>query len=370
MFCKNCGNQILDGSPVCPFCGFHAGGNQGGPYSGNGYGNGMAPKRIDNIFSALIYQRTPGVIMEFSLWCTVCFVVLMSLIAVILGDGNVTWIMLMVFSIGLGVLQAFRLKPIAMLYSVSVFHLITFIIHYACFAKSASLGIGISYSPLNIILFVLTLLLAIGVVTCSAIQFFTRLNLANILTILVLADSGLMLILHILMYAASHLGQSAFRINEAVREYLNYGGYWIGTICFWLILSVVCLLYVFFFWGSMDSTKDKIISLSPVPHSWSGKTGIRGVSGMYTGQVIYLQGNMLTIGSGAGVMVRIPDSHVSGQHCAIRFNSSTGYYEVFDNSQNGVYIRNGGSLQKGKYNYVPRGSVLCIGGMTHQFQLI
>lgn len=70
---------------------------------------------INNIFTALAREKTPGAIMEFVLWCAVCFVVLMSLIALAVGNGHVVWILMMLFSVGLAVLMAFRLKAIAML---------------------------------------------------------------------------------------------------------------------------------------------------------------------------------------------------------------------------------------------------------------
>lgn len=370
MYCNHCGNQIPDGSQVCNFCGQNQGMGYGNPYQAGGYPISPPRRRIDNIFTALIYQRTPGVIMEFTLWCIVCFVVMLSLIAAVLGDANITWILLMVFSIGLAVLQAFRLKPITMLYSACTFHLIIFIVHYACFAKTESHIGDASYSALNIILFILLLLLAAAIVTCSTIHFFSRINLSKLLSILVLVYSGLVLILQILMYALSHLGSDAPVINEYVRKYLDYEGYWIGTISFWFIYSVIAILYVFFFSGFIDNTKDKIWVISGMGHSFGGNPGLRGICGMYAGQVMYLQGKTVTIGSGAGVMLLIQDKHVSGQHCAIRFNSASGCYEVYDNSTNGVYIKNGSRLPKGQYSFVQRGSILCIGSMEQQFQLM
>lgn len=370
MFCNNCGNQIPDGSQVCGYCGQNQGMGYGNPYQPGGYPMSPPRRRIDNIFTALMYQRTPGVIMEFTLWCTVCFVVILSLVAAVLGEANITWILLMIFSIGLAVLQAFRLKPITMLYSTCVFHLIIFIVHYACFAKTDSFIGDASYSALNIILFILLLLLAAAIVTCSSIHFFSRINLSKLLCILVLVYSGLVFILQIMMYALSHLGREASAINEYVRRYLDYEGYWIGTISFWLIYSVIAVLYVFFFLGFIDNTKDKIWVNSGASHSFGGNPGLRGISGMYAGQVMYLQGKTVTIGSGSGVMLMIQDKRVSSQHCAVRFNSASGYYEVYDNSTNGVFIKNGNRLPKGKFTFVQRGSILCIGCMEQQFQLM
>ena len=59
---------------------------------------------VDNIFSSLMYKKTTGAVLEFVLWCGVCFAALMAMAAFALGKGNVTWILLMLFSIGLGFL--------------------------------------------------------------------------------------------------------------------------------------------------------------------------------------------------------------------------------------------------------------------------
>ena len=62
---------------------------------------------IDNIFTALVRKKTTGAILEFVLWCAGCFTSLMAIVAFAFGKGNITWILLMFFSIGLGVLMAF-----------------------------------------------------------------------------------------------------------------------------------------------------------------------------------------------------------------------------------------------------------------------
>lgn len=366
MICKQCGNHVPDGSNVCNYCGNSLGNS--GYQQQMGY-SGYPGRKIDNIFSALMYERTPGVIMEFTLWCTVCFVVMLSMIAMIMGGGNITWIMLMFFSIGLAVLLAFRLKPISMLYGVAAFNFITFIIHYVSFSKSYDYH-DTSYSVLNIILFILLLMASLGIVSCAAVHFFSRFNLGSLLTIMVIADSGLLLILHILMYAASHLGEYASEVNEQVRYYLDYRGYWIGTICFWLILAVITVLYIFFFWGFIDSRKGKIINSTGAKRTYGNAPGIRCMSGMYSGQIILLQGRTVTIGSGTGMTITIQDNNVSARHCAIRFNPTNGFYEIYDDSVTGVYLRNGARLQKGVFNAVQRGSIICAGSMAHQFQLM
>ena len=128
---------------------------------------------VRNIFSALAHERTPGVIKEFVLWCLVCFSALMSLIAAAMGGGNVTWILLLLFTLGMGVLMAFRLTPVVLLYSIGTLHLFVFVIHYICFIGDYSYY-GIQRSAVNTVLFVVLLLLTIAVIVCGLIQFFTR----------------------------------------------------------------------------------------------------------------------------------------------------------------------------------------------------
>lgn len=65
---------------------------------------------MDNIFTALVRRRTTGVVMEFVLWCIVCFAALLSLIALAMGAGNFVWILLLLTAAGLGVIMAFRLE--------------------------------------------------------------------------------------------------------------------------------------------------------------------------------------------------------------------------------------------------------------------
>lgn len=321
---------------------------------------------INNIFTALVRERTPGAVLEFILWCTVCFAALLSLIALAMGGGHVTWILLMIFSIGLAVLMAFRLKAIAMLYSVGTFCFITFLVHFLC------LSIGFSYgesrSPLNMILFILTLLLSLAIVVCGFVQFFTKFRLGTVLTILVLIDVAAILILQILMYTSDYLGDVSY-VNEYHRMWMNYKGYWIGTVSFWLILAVVAVYYACFFWGPIDSRKNKIY----VPGQSAGggrMPGLLGVTGSYAGRTINLQGRVLTIGSGEGASVVIPDGYVSQMHCQIRFNAHTGYYEVMDMSSNGTWLSNGTRMQRGVYNSVRRGSEICIGTNGQRFRLI
>lgn len=380
MYCGSCGRNIPNGSRVCNYC--------GQPQMGGAYQ--AYPRRgIDNIFSALVHERTTGVIMEFVLWCVTCVIAVMAMIASIVGHGHLTWIFLMLFAIGLGVLTAFRLKPIALLYSVGVFDLIVCAIHYGLLrgsGRSSDIGdyydYSYSYSVFNLILFIVIMLLTVAIVTCAFIHFFSRIELGNVMTIMLCVDTGLLLFLHIMMYAMPYTGAWADAMNESLRSGLNYIGYWFGTIVLWMMLIVVLLYYIFFFWGAMDNSKGKILSslnggyvaqrrISPGRGaSQQVNPGMQGISGQYTGQVIYLQGRTVTIGSGPKVMIMISAPYVSGEHCAIRFNNLNGYYEIWDNSKNGVTLSSGKMLQKGVYNAVQRGEIISIGSNEQRFRLL
>lgn len=321
---------------------------------------------IDNIFTALVREKTPGAILEFILWCTVCFVALLSLIALAMGGGHVTWILVMLFSVGLAVLMAFRLKAIAMLYSAGAFYFVILLVHYLCL--SIGYSYGESHSALNIILFILALMLSLAVIVCGFVQFFSRFRLGTVLTILVLVDSAVILLLQILMYTSDYLGDASY-VNMYHKAWMNYRSYWIGTVSYWLILAVVAVFYACFFWGPIDSRKDKIY----VPGqraSGSGAAGLEGICGVYGGRRIYLQGRALTLGSGEGVSVVIPDGYVSQMHCQIRFNPSSGFYEILDQSSNGTWLSNGTRMQRGVYQSVRRGSVIWIGSKAQQFRLM
>lgn len=383
MYCGSCGRNIPNGSRVCNYCGRLQMG--GGAYQ-------AYPRRgIDNIFSALVHERTPGAIMEFVLWCITCVIVVMAMIAAIVGHGKLAWIFLMLFAIGLAVITAFRLKPIALLYSVGVFNLVVCAIHFVnYFGRQKSTydpdmiyDYSFSYSLFNLILFIVVILIAIAIVTCAFIHFFSRIELGNVMTILLCVETGLTIFLHIMMYALPYTGSYGSAMSSEQQAIMNYNAFWYGTVVYWCMLIVVLLYYIFFFWGAMDNSKGKILSSL---NGYSGSQrigyyggggarqqvneGLQGVSGMYTGKTIYLQGRTITIGSSSQVMVNLNAPYVSGQHCAVRFNNLNGCYEIFDNSKNGVFISSGKQLQKGVYNAVPRGEIISIGSNEQRFRLL
>ena len=409
MFCRNCGANIPDNSPVCPSCHMQL-------------QSVRKQSRIDNIFSALAHDKSSKTIIEFVLWCIVCLMAILFMVAAIVVDNSETtyvtgdymsirrvvglgghtamYIFMMLFTIGLGVILAFRLKAIALLYGATLFQLIMAIVYYV--ANSGMIGavqdyfervynryIEASYPAFITVLFVIVLLVGIGCVTCLAIHMFSKINLGKIAAILSVVQAVLTLLLSILMYALPSFDILDFGEREMNRqtwaenfldEVFGCSGYWFGSIIFFLFLAFLATYMMLFFFGVIDKKKDKIF----VPSNRTGNVPVSGTTGMtgfqpgmqcqqgaYMGQMIYLQGQELTIGSQPGVSLLLQDSYVSHQHCRIRFNPSTGYYEVLDVSTNGVYdLATRTRLQRGVYTSCPRGMVLCIGSMGQQFRLL
>lgn len=329
---------------------------------------------MDNIFSALIHRRDRGVIIEFVLWCILCFEVLFAMVAAVAAGSRATWILLLLFIMGLAVMMAFRLTAIALLYSVGVFHLITLTVQYICYRPS---------SIMNIFVFVLLTLLTLAALVCSFVHNFSKADLGKVVMVLVVTDSVFIVILQIML----HVGSRSMWAQgiEAVSGLLGLGrsvdrrGYWVGTICFWILLVVIDLYYIFFVLGLIDNSWNKIVRkpsrpVRPSPPSGHARpAGIQGMSGAYAGRVVYMDNRELLIGSdrAAGATVVIPAAYVSRAHCAVRYiPGGNGFYEVCDRSTNGVYLVNGNRLPQNVWNRLPRGSVICIGGMAQQLRLL
>ncbi|MCM1245136.1 MAG: FHA domain-containing protein [Roseburia sp.] len=371
MFCSNCGKNIPAGSNVCPYCGKPVAGMRGGTYQGQ-------PARIDNIFTALVNERTAGAIWEFSLWCAVCLSVIFSLAALISVDwwGEVSalcrmvWLFVMLFEAGTGVLMAFRLKPIMLYASSLAIQLLMTIFLYALFAYiyveiRDEVAVGMLFT------FILLLLVALGLAVCSSIHFFTRTELGKISAILDVVVAGLMLIFAIVV------GVSTSSLRWAI---IGNTGFGLGITSLVIVNAVIAVFYMLFFFGCIDSSKRKIINYG----GSSGGTqrakapfspGVQCIRGQYQGQVMYLQGQELTFGSqAASAAIVIPSPHVSHRHCAIRYNPGMGMYEVVDFSANGVYVtaQSGGTQRIPAGSYVPcaRGSVISLGSMEQQFRLL
>lgn len=280
---------------------------------------------MNNIFSALIHRRTAGVIREFVLWCILCFEALLSLAAVITAGSKITWIMLLLFVAGLAVLTAFRLTEIALVYSVGVFHLITCIIHYICYGRGYS-----STVVINLILFILLLLLTLALVVCSFIHLFSRYNLSKAVMVMTIIDSVFVMILQIMIYAAGRSGGGFFGMFLGTG--VDFRGYWVGTICFWILLVVIDLYAVFAAFGMIETRRTTTVKKQQ----------------------------------------SLPQVQMQGI-CTIRYipvSSGDGFYELYDQSVNGVYLENGTRLMKNSWNRLRKGSVICIGSMQNQFRLL
>ena len=419
MFCTGCGKEIPSSAQVCPYCNQQVvnvnpagpGGNAGGGYApnpggnvGGGYvpnpgqnaGYGRTRSRIDNIFSSLIYDKRTGDIAEFVLWCGVCVTVLLFFLATVLtGDKELssrytdgfraTWIFMMIFAMGLGTAMVFRkIKPI-MIYGAQVaIQFIMLIPYYVTITGrmddvGRKMNVDIDVPGVVIALFILIMLTVLGMVACSSIHFFSKINLGNVISILSIVYSGLLLFLAFTMYflPCFEYDDETYYLFKAIKEigekYTSGWGwigscYWLGSIAFFLISAIITVYTVLYFRGIIDHQKSKIYVLTG-----GGKTvrmpQIQCVRGCYQGQVFFLQNAEFSIGSQQGVSLVIMDNYVSRLHCTIRFNPSTGNYEVRDLSTNGVYLLNGYRLEKNMYTPLKNGTVICIGSVNQQFKL-
>lgn len=458
-YCSQCGNLVDDNAAYCNKCGIsfavQQGGGSGGqmyqpngyqqqPYQPNGYlqqpyqQNGYQPQpyqpmnlsypgrsraRIDTIFSALVHEKTTRVTTEFIMWCTVCLLSILSLVAAVLVDSDkmvyTSWesgpinqivqlggyqafyIFLFIFLLGLGALLAFRLKAIALLYGGVIFQVILSIVYYVTNSGMISSvqewcerrwdsDLSASYPVFLTILFVLALLAGIALAACLAVHLFSRINLGKIVAVLAMVQAGLMLFLAILLYVLPSFdlidtGETALKRQSMAKEILSESFsasvFWFGSILFVLVCAFTAVYMTLFFMGVIDNKKDKIIALGGSAGQLSGRPiqertmglfpGLQCIQGTLRGQTMYLQGQELTIGTQPGVSILLQDAYVSHRHCSIRFNQMSGYYEVLDTSTNGVYDQvTGNRFRRGVYTSCPSGTVLCIGGMGQQFRLL
>lgn len=369
MFCSNCGKNIPNGSNACPYCGKWVTG--AGGYQGK-------TARIDNIFTALVHEKTPGAIWEFSLWCTVCVCVILSLAAAVSVSSwmkehsvifRLTWLSLMFFEIGAGILMAFRQKAIMLFVSSAAIQCVIPILLFTGYAGAYKEAAN-SVPAAMIVLFVFLILAAVGLVTCASIQFFSRLEVGKITAILDVVVAGLTL------FFVIGVGASSDFVSSWV---ISRSGFGLGVTSLIGFNAVASVYYMLFFFGCIDSRKTKISGGGGNTNMNGGSPafvpGVQCIRGQYQGQVMYLQGQELTFGSqasSAGIV--IPSPHISQRHCAIRYNPGMGLYEVLDFSTNGVYVtvQNGGTQRIPTGRYVPcaRGSVISLGSMEQQFRLL
>lgn len=113
---------------------------------------------------------------------------------------------------------------------------------------------------------------------------------------------------------------------------VDFRGYWVGTICFWILLVVIDLYAVFAAFGMIETRRTTTVKKQQ----------------------------------------SLPQVQMQGI-CTIRYipvSSGDGFYELYDQSVNGVYLENGTRLMKNSWNRLQRGSVICIGSMQNQFRLL
>lgn len=372
MFCSNCGNTIPKGSRVCPYCGKPAAGMGGGTYQGQ-------RAKIDNIFAALVHEKTTGVIWEFSLWCTVCVCVVLSMAAMIAVSSwleeftvacRLVWLFVMLFEIGTGVLMAFRLKPVMLYASSLVLQLIMPVFLYATYAMAYS-RIDEDVPVGMIVMFVLLLLAGLGLVVCSSVQFFTKIDLGKITAILDVVVAGCMFFFVIVTAVSS---------DSVTGWVISKSGFGPGAVSLVGIHVVLAVFYMLFFFGCIDSRMAKItiqrgISGNSIGNHVPFTPGLQCIRGQHQGQVMYLQGYELTFGSQPGeVNIVISSPYISHRHCSVRYDPGAAMYGILDASTNGVYLTNpnGGTqrIPSGQYIACPRGSVISLGSMEQQFRLL
>ena len=137
------------------------------------------------------------------------------------------------------------------------------------------------------------------------------------------------------------------------------------------MLALTAVFYACYFWMPLDRAVGKITGGSGSrggSYGYGFQAGMQGMTGMYVGRNIYLQGRTLTVGSSETANVCIPDAQVSRIHCTIRYNAQSGFYEILDQSTNGMFLSDGSRLYPGRYTSVRRGSVVIIG--NHRFRLL
>lgn len=401
MFCNQCGKEVPNNANVCPYCGKAlkqgqvSGGQQPSyeqdsvqstmsmpspePSMGMQGGSYQTRRRragIDNIFSSLLYDRTLGTGLEFALWCTVCVLVVLALIAVatvdreiigrLAGNFRALWIMVMLMGAGMGTGMVFRkMKPVMILAGLTVFQFILLIPYYMVVG-----GLVDDYNGevpgILTALFILLLLAGIGVVACGCVQFFTRFRMGLVVSIISMSSAFLAFVLSMCLYFAPEE-------HRWYRSAYSDASFALGSVAYVGICLVVAAYTALFFFGLIENKRDKIYVIqgnAGMGRMPSFQPGLQCLQGNYMGQTLYLQGQELTLGSAYGVHILIQDPYISERHCSIRFNMASGYYEILDSSSSGVFLSNGMRLQQGVYSSVRRGEVICIGSMGQQFRLM
>lgn len=424
-FCTACGNQLPQGALVCPNCGKRvAGVNPGGnptpmngsqPPMGGQPGMGGQPmggqpagmyartrSRIDNIFSSLVYDKTTGSVMEFFLWCSVCLgVLLLFLAAVLTGDKEIDskytngfqmmWIFMTLFTMGIGVVMVFRkLKPIMLFGAQIILQFVMFIVYYVTMMGRFSdipdildvRRLEVEGTVGAITLFILILMNAIAMIICSSIHFFSNVNLGRVIRVLTVLFSTLLFFFILVVYFSPYVERSdeKYQLFAGIKEHDIPNGwgfygscFWLGSIGFFIVSVAITIYTVLFFDGVIDNRNNKIYVISNAVGMQPNALripAIQCIKGTYPGQVFQLQNVEFSIGSQQGVNLVLPDPYISRTHCTVRFNPSSGMYEVRDLSTNGIYLMNGARLQKEVYTSLQRGTIICLGSTNQQLRLL
>ncbi|MBR6228624.1 MAG: FHA domain-containing protein [Eubacterium sp.] len=410
MFCGKCGASIDDGSAFCPNCGASVGntapnagpapspapapgpagyaGPQGGgaprygapgygaPQTPPGYAGGNAsmgqapagvPRQgggIKTIFSAIAAAPSQGDIIEFIVWIGFCVAAALSMTAAILSGENggamSLWIVMMIMNLGLAAILTFRLKPIMLLTAYTVFNFILLIPFYKLGADIN--GVFDSASPIIIVLFIFDLLLAIVLVTLASIQFFSSKRFDTALIVFSFMSLGLTLALMMCTRFVTSGGRAA---NSFYDPLFSDASYFFGGFTYLFTLALIAFFTLMFFKGAVDSTKATITG-------GTIKANLPMVyfeAGFNVGNSVYLTGQDVVIGSEPGSGIMVPDPDVSPRHCVVRFNRSSGYFEMCDISSTGTFV-NGQPLPKNQYVSLQKGTVVQIGSVRQQLRLV
>lgn len=423
MYCNYCGSNMEDDAAFCPNCGKkvervqgmqNAGPTQNMGQAGSAQGvQGMTARRrgVDSVFAGVMYEKTTAAYLEFGIFAAVCVAAVLAFLAGVLIDGSgyisgnfrALWIFMMVFTIGYGVLVAFRQRILAILYGAAVFFFCLLIPYFSCERKVSDVFLSEwdKGTPISMwIFFTFMILAAVGLVACLAVHIFSKyFRLDNIILLLGSSLAVMVVVLGIFSYAAPRYsykisyresGWDAMLESRlvSIKELYASERNGLGTTAY-AVISLANGAYMFlFFRGLIDNRKQKISldrlmaqgggaygadtgwqGQNAVPVQPAAEPAIQFFTGVYAGRALRLQGEVI-IGSEQGkAHVVLQDDHVSSQHCVIRYNRGTGNYEVRDLSTNGVFLENGARLQSGTYMACARGTVLYLGSRNQKIRL-
>ncbi len=372
MFCNKCGSQIPDGTKFCTNCGNRI-----------NTGQNQSVKVLDNLFSRISSDFNSGIKIELILWILCCISAILFFINIIIGSGSgwsykinsmrVIWVFMIMADIGMGVLMALRFRGINIIYANTAFYFIMLIPYYIkerylfelldnWFGSNTAISVNI--------FFALSIINALALVICISLDIFTRIRIKLVVIILSIVMFCLTLCMIFFPYILL-LGTGA-----VMPEY--FGVFIMGSVTYLAICCVTSVYTVLYFKGIIDNNEKMFARFNAVagqytvlpPVQGQAMPGIQCIKGSCQGSVFNIKGEVI-IGSQPGrANIVLNDSYVSRQHCLVRFNQATGYYEIRDISSNGVFLVNGIRLRKNIYTSCQRETVLCIGSMNQQLKLM